>query len=55
MLWPYDGAVKLLPAFNLRLPADLRAQLDEAAKENDRSLNAEIVRRLRKSFEGYRR
>ncbi len=47
--------MKLLPAFNLRLPADLRATLEQLAKENQRSLNAEIIYRIRRGIEGYRR
>jgi hypothetical protein len=41
--------------FNLRPPADLWALLRQAAKENERSINAEIIWRLRRSFDGYRR
>ena len=44
-----------MKAFNLRLPESLRERLRAAAKENGRSLNAEIVYRLRVSLEGYRR
>ena len=33
-------------ALNLRLPADLHRQLEQAAKRNGHSLNSEIVRRL---------
>jgi predicted HicB family RNase H-like nuclease len=48
--------MSLLPAFNLRLPAELRALLELAAKANTHSLNQEIVHRLRRSFEtDYRR
>lgn len=36
----------------LRLPTDLHAQLQEATLTNDRSLNGEIVNRLRSSFKG---
>jgi predicted HicB family RNase H-like nuclease len=39
----------------VRLPSDLHAKVKACAKENDRSLNAEIIQRLRRSFEGYRR
>jgi predicted HicB family RNase H-like nuclease len=39
----------------LRLPLALHALLKEAAGANNRSLNAEIVQRLRASFEGYRK
>ena len=41
-------------AFNLRMPVDLKDRLERAAREEGRSLNAEITRRLWKSFEGYR-
>ena len=36
--------------FALRMPPDLRARVDGAAKANKRSLNAEIVARLEESF-----
>lgn len=35
----------------LRVPPDLHAQIHESAKENNRTFNAEIVARLRGSFE----
>lgn len=38
------------PQFKLRMPATLRAQVEQAAKEARRSLNAEIVLRLEASF-----
>lgn len=41
---------KRLDPVSLRLPADLREQLDVAAQEGGRSLNAEIRLRLEKSF-----
>jgi predicted DNA-binding protein len=43
------------PQVNLRMPADLKDRLDAAASENKRSLTAEIVSRLEKSWdaEGY--
>jgi len=37
--------------YPLRMPDDLRQQLEAAAKENHRSLNAEIVARLQESFD----
>jgi hypothetical protein len=40
-----------LPPFGLRMPLDLRERLDIAAGGNKASLNAEIVRRLKNSFE----
>ena len=39
----------------LRLPMVLHGQLKDAARDNGRSLNAEIVQRLKASFEGYRK
>lgn len=36
--------------FKLRMPSALRAQVEQAAKEARRSLNAEIVLRLEASF-----
>lgn len=38
----------------LRLPAELHAQLKAAAARNERSLNAELIWRLRRSLESYR-
>lgn len=38
------------PQFKLRMSAALRAQVEQAAKEARRSLNAEIVLRLEASF-----
>ena len=37
-------------SFPLRLPVDLRAKLEGAARESYRSLNAEIVFRLERSL-----
>jgi hypothetical protein len=39
------------PMIGIRAPADLKAALQEAADEADRSLAAECVRRLRRSFD----
>lgn len=38
----------------LRLPDDLAAWLERCARENDRSVNAEIVSRLRRSRDAYK-
>lgn len=38
----------------LRLPAELHASLHAAAKEGERSYNAEILHRLRSTFKGKR-
>lgn len=38
------------PHFRLRLPAELKAEVERAAKENNRSINAEIVSRLEDSI-----
>lgn len=37
----------------LRLPPDVHVLVKNAAAENDRSLNAEIIARLRSSLVGY--
>lgn len=36
----------------LRLPVELHAQLKQEATVNGRSLNSEIIQRLKASFEG---
>jgi len=42
--------------YALRLPLDLKRELEAAAAKNQRSLNSEIIVRLRASLEGgYRR
>ena len=38
------------PQFNVRMPADLKEKIEEAAKKNGRSMNAEIVYRLQQSL-----
>lgn len=40
---------------HVRLPADVYFNLRTAAEANERSLNAEIIARLRASFSAYRR
>ncbi|KFL28189.1 hypothetical protein JP74_02995 [Devosia sp. 17-2-E-8] len=37
------------PQFKLRLPPELKASLEDAARRNNRSINAEIVNRLEAS------
>lgn len=44
------GAMKDVVPTYVRIPGDLKSQLETAAHENDRSLNMEIVRRLKESF-----
>lgn len=39
------------PQFKLRLPAELKARIDEAAAGNRRSINAELIARLETTFE----
>jgi hypothetical protein len=39
------------PPYSLRMPVELREHLESAAKQNHRSLNAEIVARLEASTE----
>lgn len=38
----------------VRIPSDIKAQLQAEAKANDRSLNGEIVARLRSTLKGKR-
>lgn len=38
------------PQVNIRLPADLKDRIDKAALESKRSMNAEIVARLERTF-----
>lgn len=38
------------PQLRIRLPSDLKEKIEEAAKSNNRSMNAEIVQRLDASF-----
>jgi hypothetical protein len=38
------------PSYPLRMPKELRDQLAESAKKNNRSVNAEIISRLEESF-----
>lgn len=40
------------PQFKLRMPPQLRAQAEQAARASGRSLNAELVTRLESSFLG---
>jgi len=37
---------KRIPPFGLRLPPDLKERVQSAAKDNQRSMNAEIIARL---------
>lgn len=43
---------KIISPISLRFPAELRKNLEDAAKQAQRSLNAEIRMRLERSFEG---
>lgn len=38
-------------SYKLRIPAELKARVAESAKAHNRSMNADIVARLEKSFE----
>lgn len=39
------------PQMNLRLPVELKEQIEDAAAKNNRTLTAEVVDRLQQSFE----
>lgn len=45
------GMAKNDPQMNLRIPVDLKELIEDAAKKNNRSLTAEVVTRLRETFE----
>ena len=38
------------PQMNLRIPVTLKEQIEDAAAENNRTLTAEVVKRLQQSF-----
>ncbi len=38
------------PQYKLRIPPELKKQIENAAKDSNRSMNAEIVLRLQQSF-----
>jgi len=40
-----------IPPYGLRMPPDLKEKLQQRADENSRSLNSELVYRLRRSIE----
>ncbi|MDE9447891.1 Arc family DNA-binding protein [Xenorhabdus bovienii] len=39
------------PQMKIRVPAELKGKLEEAAGENKRSMNAEVLQRLSQSFD----
>lgn len=48
----YDDCMSRIDAqLKIRLPEDLKARIEEAAKANGRSMNAEIVARLEASLQ----
>ncbi len=46
-----ESPPKQLPPYGLRIPPDLKDSLQSAAKGNNRSMHAEIIDRLEKSFD----
>lgn len=42
------------PQINIKIPAELKSRLEQAAKQNSRSMNAEIVHRLEASLKAAR-
>lgn len=38
------------PQFNLRIPLELRTKISKAARDNERSVTAEIISRLHSTF-----
>lgn len=49
--WHHSHPMSDYDRFNLRFPPGMREQLEEAAKKANRSLHAEILERLRVTFE----
>jgi hypothetical protein len=48
-------AITVIHKYLLRLPEDLWRKIVECAHQNNRSANAEIIHRLRRSVDGYQR
>jgi hypothetical protein len=48
----HDVKIGSIAPFGLRLHPDLKARIDDAARRNGRSLNAEIAARLEASLDG---
>lgn len=52
---PIMGQLRAMTAeplfFRLRLPEDLKSQIEASAKANGRSMNAEVLSRLERSFD----
>ncbi|MBB5198622.1 Arc family DNA-binding protein [Glaciimonas immobilis] len=47
----FFGMARNDPQMNLRLPVELKEQIEDAAAKNNRTLTAEVVDRLQQSFE----
>lgn len=47
---PQDHAMKIQKSLKLRFREELRVQIEEAARVNGISMNAEIIDRLQRSF-----
>ncbi len=45
------AAIQTDPQYKLRLPPDLKARIEQAARDSNRSMNAEIIARLEATFE----
>lgn len=46
-----DSVPKQLPPYGLRIPPEMKERLQKSAKNNNRSMQAEIIARLESSFE----
>src|ERR1700722_394700 len=44
--------LRVTPDMKVRLSADLRLKIEDAARRNNRTMNSEIVARLEQSFRG---
>jgi hypothetical protein len=51
----YHSGMSVLAQLHIKVPLELKLLIQQCAADNRRSLNQEIVYRLRKSIEGYSR
>lgn len=51
----FFGMARTDPQMNLRLPVELKEQIEDAAAKNMRTLTAEVVARLQATFEPHSR
>lgn len=53
-LYPIDTEIKMSrrnPQIHIRIPEEVKAWLDKSARENERTMNSEVVFQLKKVME----